>query len=298
MEVIPMDNLIRGILFSIILLSFVRQSFSLPIDLQIGARPQGMGGAFVAMVDDINAVYWNPAGLTQIRTFEAAFMHVSPFSVGEASIDFSSFALPTNQTVAFGISWIHQKAELEEGRGQTYKKSDMGENTFVLSLARKFTPDMSLGLNIKRLKIDSDVGGGGGFGYDLGILYNTQNLIFNNPFSFGVMFRNAFTDLKDESVPTTLRIGVATKVYNNQISLAADMEKKKEVNKEENSYQFHFGGEYALTRNILFRMGNDDGDLTYGVGFLLYNWELDYAFYRIKEYDLDYSHRISATLKF
>lgn len=293
---------IRWLVLFIILLSSVRQSFSLPIDLQIGARPQGMGGAFVAMVDDVNAVYWNPAGLTQMRTFEAAFMHVSPFSVGEASIDFSSFALPTNQTGAFGISWIHQRAELEEGRGQTYKKSDMNEDTFVLSLARKLTPDMSLGVNIKRLKIDSDVGGGGGFGYDLGLLYTTQNLMYGitllNTFSFGVMFRNAFTDLKDESLPTTLRMGVATKVYNNQISLAADMEKKKEVNKAENSYQFHFGGEYALTRNVLLRLGNDDGDWTYGVGFLLYNWELDYAFYRIKEYDLDYSHRISATLKF
>ncbi|MEW6607342.1 MAG: hypothetical protein AB1414_07800 [bacterium] len=80
--------------------------------------------------------------------------------------------------------------------------------------------------------------------------------------------------------------------------IAADMEKKKEVNKEKNSYQFHFGGEYAITRNVLFRLGNDDGDWTYGVGFLLYNWELDYAFYRIKDYDLDYSHRISATIKF
>ncbi len=296
MEVIPMW--IRWLVLFIILLSSVRQSFSLPIDLQIGARPQGMGGAFVAMVDDVNAVYWNPAGLTQMKTFEAAFMHVAPFSIGEASIDFSSFAIPTSQTGAFGISWIHQGAELEEGRGQTYKKSDMNENTFVLSLARKFTPDMSLGLNIKRLKIDSDVGGGGGFGYDLGLLYNTQDLIFNNPLSFGVMLRNTFTDLKDEDVPTTLRMGVATKVYNNQISLAADMEKKKEVNKEGNSYQFHFGGEYALTRNVLFRLGNDDGDWTYGAGFLLYNWELDYAFYRIKEYNLDYSHRISATLKF
>ncbi|MEW6620126.1 MAG: PorV/PorQ family protein [bacterium] len=282
----------------IIFLSFVEEGLSLPIDLQLGARPQGIGGAFVAMVDDVNAVYWNPAGLTQIKTFEAAFMHVNPFSIEEASIDFSSLAIPTGQTGAFGVSWIHQGAELEEGRGQTYKKSDMSENIFVLSLARKIMPELSCGVNIKRLRIDSEIGGGGGFGYDLGLLYTTQHIAFLNNLSFGMMARNVFTDLKDESVPATLRMGAATKVYYDRVGIAADMEKKKEVNKEKNSYQFHFGGEYAITRTMLVRLGNDDGDWTYGVGFLLYNWELDYAFYRIKEYDLDYSHRISATIKF
>ncbi|MDI6736695.1 MAG: PorV/PorQ family protein [bacterium] len=293
---------IKIVLILFIILGYATESFSLPIDLQLGARPQGMGGAFVAMVDDVNAVYWNPAGLTQLRTFEAAFMHVSPFSIGEASIDFSSLAVPMSQTGALGISWIHQRAELEEGRGATYKKSDMSENTFVLSLARRLTSDMSLGVNVKRLRLDSEIGGGGGFGYDLGLLYRGHNIAFEKlpfqTFSLGVMFRNLFTDLKDESVPATSRMGVATKVYNGRVALAVDMEKKKEVNKEENSYQFHFGGEYAITRNVLFRLGSDDGDLTYGAGFLLLNWELDYAFYRIKEYDLDYSHRMSATLKF
>ena len=27
----------------------------------VGARPHGMGGAFIGVADDINAVYWNPA---------------------------------------------------------------------------------------------------------------------------------------------------------------------------------------------------------------------------------------------
>jgi hypothetical protein len=31
-----------------------------------GTRPLAMGGAFVAVADDVNAVYWNPAGLGKI----------------------------------------------------------------------------------------------------------------------------------------------------------------------------------------------------------------------------------------
>lgn len=32
----------------------------------VGARPLAMGGAFIALADDANATYWNPAGLAQM----------------------------------------------------------------------------------------------------------------------------------------------------------------------------------------------------------------------------------------
>lgn len=38
----------------------------------VGARPLGMGGAFVGLADDSSAVYWNPAGLTAINHVEVA----------------------------------------------------------------------------------------------------------------------------------------------------------------------------------------------------------------------------------
>jgi len=36
----------------------------------LGARAMGMGGAFLGVADDFSALYWNPAGLAQIRKFE------------------------------------------------------------------------------------------------------------------------------------------------------------------------------------------------------------------------------------
>ena len=36
----------------------------------LGARTMGMGGAFLAVADDFTTLYWNPAGLAQIRKFE------------------------------------------------------------------------------------------------------------------------------------------------------------------------------------------------------------------------------------
>ncbi|MEW6750394.1 MAG: hypothetical protein AB1505_05385 [Candidatus Latescibacterota bacterium] len=36
----------------------------------VGARAMGMGGAFVGVADDFSALYWNPAGLAQLRQRE------------------------------------------------------------------------------------------------------------------------------------------------------------------------------------------------------------------------------------
>ena len=58
----------RLFLIKILFLSLGIGAQAKPMDLQIGARPLGMGGAFVAIADDINAVYWNPAGLTQLTS--------------------------------------------------------------------------------------------------------------------------------------------------------------------------------------------------------------------------------------
>ena len=47
------------IFFSVVVLSTSRAAFE---DVGVGCRPLGMGNAFVAVADDINATYYNPAG--------------------------------------------------------------------------------------------------------------------------------------------------------------------------------------------------------------------------------------------
>ena len=45
------------------------------LKLPAGARPTAMGGAFVGKADDLNALYWNPAGLALVRSPELSLMH-------------------------------------------------------------------------------------------------------------------------------------------------------------------------------------------------------------------------------
>jgi len=44
------------------------------LKIGIGARPIGMGEAFVAVCDDVSSIYWNPAGLGQIEFKEVSVM--------------------------------------------------------------------------------------------------------------------------------------------------------------------------------------------------------------------------------
>ncbi|MBN1999798.1 hypothetical protein JW935_19740 [candidate division KSB1 bacterium] len=51
-------------------------------EMGVGARAIGMGGAFVGIADDYSAIYWNPAGLGQIRRYEVntGFSHNKLFN--------------------------------------------------------------------------------------------------------------------------------------------------------------------------------------------------------------------------
>ena len=43
----------------------------------VGTRALGMGGAFVAVADDVTAVYWNPAGLANGGVIDAALQRAA-----------------------------------------------------------------------------------------------------------------------------------------------------------------------------------------------------------------------------
>ncbi len=43
-----------------------------------GARANGMGEAFIALANDYTSLYWNPAGLFQIKERGAGFMFLRP----------------------------------------------------------------------------------------------------------------------------------------------------------------------------------------------------------------------------
>lgn len=70
----------------------------------VGARPLGMGGAFVALADDGTAGYWNPAGLSSLKYSQIGIMHAERFG-GEVNYDYASVSVPYHprRTLSFSL---------------------------------------------------------------------------------------------------------------------------------------------------------------------------------------------------
>ena len=45
------------------------------LKIGVGGRASAMGDAFVAVANDVSALYWNPAGLTQFQDNQIIFSH-------------------------------------------------------------------------------------------------------------------------------------------------------------------------------------------------------------------------------
>ncbi|HNH66391.1 MAG TPA: hypothetical protein PLB72_06070, partial [Bacteroidia bacterium] len=64
------------------------------LNLGVGGRALGMGGAQVSQVNDVTAGYWNPAGLVRSRgDIQLAFMHNEYFA-GIAKYDYLALTAP------------------------------------------------------------------------------------------------------------------------------------------------------------------------------------------------------------
>ena len=79
------------------------------LGLGVGARAMAMGGAFSAVADDANAVYWNPAGLTQLDRHQLFVSADIPAGFNSAGLVLRSpFNILTQQRAAFGLSLVNR----------------------------------------------------------------------------------------------------------------------------------------------------------------------------------------------
>ena len=112
-------------------------------DPGFGARPSGMGGAFVAVSDDSNAPLYNPAGICQVKNREVSFMYAKPY-LGLENIDLGlmhlSVIFANNRFGSFGLNW-----ESFDG-AKLYR-----EDTIMLSYAFKVNSNIFMGMNAKYL---------------------------------------------------------------------------------------------------------------------------------------------------
>lgn len=154
----------------------------------VGAHNFGVGNAVVANTNDITAGYWNPAGLTNIKTnIQFSFMHNEYFS-GLAKYDYAGIAFPLDSNkhafainfLRFGVDNIPNTLDLIDADGtvnyDNVRNFSVGNYGILLSYARKIIPGLSLGLTAKI--VHNKAGGfakSWGFGVDVGAIYQIKD---------------------------------------------------------------------------------------------------------------------------
>src|SRR3989339_2218553 len=127
--------------FNLIISSCLYAAFD---EMNVGARAQGMAGAFTAVSDDVNALFYNPAGASMLKKSELTSNYGRLFmglddnsSIGSS---FVGYAHPTEKYGTPGISWYNLSL------GSLYD-----ETAIALSYAYPFSKYMSAGVSLKNL---------------------------------------------------------------------------------------------------------------------------------------------------
>jgi len=293
-----------------------------------GVRAMGMSGAFTALADDGSAVYWNAAGMAQLKKAEIGFMRSYMYD-DLATYDFASYCQPLPGDVTIGASWARLSVDdipiyaepldpTEQLDAVPEGYFDSSDNIFQFSFAKRFHYDLSMGWNFYEVPFEFDFGGsvkyikrnlydyvGSGAGFDLSFMATTDLGILTElrelgNLKFGLNFKDVGgtnivwdTDSKreDKAIFGT-KMGVALDQPVNPLKLdlrlAFDLEYLFEVTRA-------YGLEVYYNDLFGIRGGYNETDYSAGVSLNLYSFYLDYAFIT---HDLGNTNRIGLRARF
>ncbi|KPK88856.1 hypothetical protein AMJ80_10540 [bacterium SM23_31] len=209
--------------------------------MQIGARPLGMGGAFSAIANDANAMFWNPAGVVTLQRQEISTMYSDLYGIGLANSYFG-YVLPVSDNHALGIDWMHL--------GQADDELGYRQDNFNLAYSLRLPWNISIGTKAKIIDTDITLDGTSwgksrGYGFDIGFMMRpTENLrlalVGQDIGGTSVTYDN---DITEEVKPQKFRFGAAYSPLEGLL-LAADLDDR-----------IHAGAEYWIMGILALRGG-------------------------------------------
>ena len=112
----------------------------------VGARAEGMAGAFVAVADDASAVYWNPAGIGTGATFDFQMFR------GDAAPDATWFVGASTPVLGLSVYRTHTVQALpdrqNEGSGKV-ELSTLSTSNVGVSVVQTVVPKVVIGTTVR-----------------------------------------------------------------------------------------------------------------------------------------------------
>jgi long-subunit fatty acid transport protein len=286
------------------------------LKIGVGGRASAMGDAFVALANDVSALYWNPAGLSQFNENQIMFSH-NEWLV-DINHDYLGAVYHLDETNIFGIAFTSLSMDKMKvttefapfGNGEYFGFNDIA---ISVTYARKMTEQFSVGGTIRYMEETLDKLKMRGVMIDLGTYYWTGL----GTTRFAVTVSNFGNDLAPDgkvllvgsreksqwqsfSPPTIFRIGFAFEPYQDDMNRITTSIQLNHPN--DNSENFSIGTEYSYNKMFHLRGGYkfnvDEQNYSFGAGVSLplsiANVTVDYAFTNFTR--LGSAHRFSIIL--
>jgi hypothetical protein len=225
------------------------------------ARSSGMGEVGTAIADDVNAVYWNPAGYAfhdfvdngveevpyrQVAISGSKWLPQFNADLYYINASFAHYVEDIDGTLAANIVFMNlgEFTRTLEG-GQSRGKFFSNEFAIAVSYGAFIAEDLGVGAVLRYIRSNlapattaQDAAGvGESFSFDLGFLWKPSHLEvldvdLSNRFSLGLNLQNIGPKMtyrkESDPLPTTLRLGAAVTLVRdefNDLKIATDISK-------------------------------------------------------------------------
>ena len=259
-----------------------------------GARAQGLGNSFVAVADNADAVFANPAGLGQVTQRQVAYTNVSLLYAGIEGDDLGqhvvSYAQPLGDKMGLGLGYERIGSSL------------MSENGAFVSLSYQVERRLQVGLSAKYLfwsvgSIPDDEGradplsnqSAGNVGVDLGLLWQSPvqgaqvGVLLKNINQPNVAYGEVAGDPDAGALPMDVHVGVGYRLSGQ--SLVSVQYVRRDLTGDGSDHGLVVGGETQLVEGLLLRAGgrrlleeDAGGGLNAGLGYQWNQLVFDYAY--------------------
>ena len=181
---------------------------------------------------------------------------------------------------------------------------DDTEMAFIFTFARRSSPRLSWGGNVKVISKNADRHSAWGIGFDFGIFWSPYKAM-----KVGVVLVDGTSTLvawnsgRKELISPHCKLGVAYpfELSDFHILPVVDLHVRfdnpgsaSQISIHKTGMDFFYGLEAGYKQGIFIRIGNQRGDFTAGTGLRISFLQVDYGY--SNHLDLGHSHRISFTL--
>ena len=244
--------------------------------IPVGSVGTSLQGSNISYVSGIDAMFWNPAGLSQINTNtgEAIFSHMN--YIADINMQYVAGVVKIGNLGVVGASLrsLNMGEELvtsefyPEGTGETFSPTYLVLN---MSFARAMTDKIHFGTNVKLISEKIGEVSATGFAFDFGLQY----VAGKSGLRFGIVLKNLGSSmrfdgpgldakfvengqevirrvtLQEFELPTNLEIGLsysATFAKSNHVTLSSAF-----LNSSYSSDEYRFGLQYDYNSMLFFR---------------------------------------------